>query len=218
MALTTELLIARHGEAHCNVGGLVGGPQTCTGLTRRGRNQIAALASRLRTEQQSGQHIDVVYAGTRLRVQQSGRILAEILGLPLHIEPGLDGPRHGNADGSPWHQIKTAFGGPPSSRPDDPWAPGSETWHNYLRRAGAFLTQLLDRHTDQRLLIAGHGETVEAAHTLLLDLPDNACTRIGFVTDHASLTRWQRHRNRLGRIVWLLAAHNDTTHLRQAAP
>jgi probable phosphoglycerate mutase len=218
VALTAELLIARHGEAHCNVSGLVGGPQTCTGLTGRGRDQIAALASRLRAEHRSGQHIDVVYAGPRLRVQQSGNILAETLDLPLHIEPGLDGPRHGEADGSPWHQVKTAFGGPPSSRPDDPWAPGSETWHHYLRRAGMFLTHLLDRHTDQRLLIAGHGETIEAAHTLLLNLPDDACTRIGFITDHASLTRWQRHRNRFGRFAWLLAAHNDTAHLRHAVP
>jgi 2,3-bisphosphoglycerate-dependent phosphoglycerate mutase len=35
-----ELLIARHGEAHCNRNQIVGGPKGCKGLTDRGRRQI----------------------------------------------------------------------------------------------------------------------------------------------------------------------------------
>lgn len=33
MAVSTELIITRHGEAECNVTGMVGGDKTCTGLT-----------------------------------------------------------------------------------------------------------------------------------------------------------------------------------------
>ena len=55
------------------------------------------------------------------------------------------------------------------------------------------------------------GETVLAAHTLLLGLPDN--TGAGFTVDHASLTRWQHHRNRRGQQRWMLDRHNDTAHL-----
>ena len=50
----------------------------------------------------------------------------------------------------------------------------------------AALQKILARHDGERILIAAHGETVEAAHTLLLGLPRNACLRLGFVTDHAS--------------------------------
>jgi probable phosphoglycerate mutase len=41
---------------------------------------------------------------------------------------------------------------------------------------------------------------------------------VGFATDHTGLTRWQLHRNRFGRTVWTLAAHNDTAHLAGQQP
>lgn len=116
--IVTELTLIRHGQAHCNVAGVVGGPRTCTGLTDLGRRQIALAARRLAVE-----HAQVpfhaLYAGPRLRLQQTGHLLADALGLPLIVEPALDGPEHGDADGQPWHVIKTAFhGGPP--RPPRP--------------------------------------------------------------------------------------------------
>jgi len=111
------------------------------------------------------------------------------------------------------HDIKSAFGGPPQHDPDRPYASGSETWNQYLQRATSALRTILDRHTGRHILIVGHGETTEAAHTLLLDLPAEACLRLGFVTNHAGLTRWQQYVNRFGRRVWMLATHNDTAHL-----
>lgn len=213
MALITELVIARHGEAHCNVAGVVGGHRTCTGLTDVGRDQVARLATHLRTQHTSGRLIDVLYAAPRHRVAETGQILAERLTLRAHIDSGLDGPEHGDADGRPWLDVKTAFAGPPSAHPDQPHAPGAETWNHYLDRATNHLRQLIDRHTGQRLLIAGHGETIEAAHALLLRLPSGDRGSVGFVTEYASVTRWQQHRNRFGRTLWMLAAHNDTAHL-----
>jgi broad specificity phosphatase PhoE len=50
VGITSELLLTRHGQAHCNVAGVVGGPETCTGLTDLGRQQVKALAARLRDE------------------------------------------------------------------------------------------------------------------------------------------------------------------------
>jgi SAM-dependent methyltransferase len=47
VAITTELVIARHGEAHCNVLGVVGGERGCTGLTDLGHRQATQLATRL---------------------------------------------------------------------------------------------------------------------------------------------------------------------------
>ncbi len=214
MSITTELLLTRHGQARCNVAGIVGGPKTCTGLTDLGRRQMEALAMRLRREHVA-RAITAVYAGPRRRLQESGQIIADVLDVPLLVEPGLDGPDHGAADGRPWHEIKTAFRGSPDSSPDRPWAVGSDTWIGYLHRATAFLATLIERHDGDRIVLAAHGETIIAAHTLLLDLAFDA--RVGFVTDHAGLTRWQRHRNRFGTHRWLLAAHNDVAHLREIA-
>ncbi|WP_084960210.1 histidine phosphatase family protein [Thermoactinospora rubra] len=208
--IVTELTFVRHGQAHCNVAGIVGGPKTCTGLTDLGRRQIALAARRLAAE-----HAQVpfhtLYAGPRLRLRQAGQLLADALGLPLIVEPGLDGPNHGDADGQPWHVIKTAFHGGPHTHPDRPWASGSDTWNGYLQRARTALAGLVQHHSGQRVLLAVHGETVWAAHGLFLELGPEV--RAGFAVDHASLTRWQLHRNRFGQQQWLLDRHNDTAHL-----
>jgi 2,3-bisphosphoglycerate-dependent phosphoglycerate mutase len=209
MAVITSLLLTRHGEAHCNVAEVAGGQSACTGLTEHGRQQVRLLAERLRTEEPA----DMLYASSRRRTLESADILSAALGLAIHVEPGLSGPDHGQADGQPWDEIKAAFGGPPQSDPDRPYAAGSETWNQYLTRAGVALRGLIERHQGQRILIAGHGETTDAAATLLLQLPPDTCTRIGFQTDHAAITRWYMQRNRLGQQLWILGNHNDTRHL-----
>ena len=158
----------------------------------------------------------MLYATSRLRTQESAKILSDMLGLPIDVEPGLTGPHHGGADGRPWDEIKTAFGGPPQSDPDRPYAAGSETWNQYLARASMALAAIIQRHRGQRILIAGHGETVDAAAMLFLGLASGFSTRAGFETSHAALTRWHMNRNRLGQELWTLAAHNDTRHLDHA--
>lgn len=132
-----------------------------------------------------------------------GRRQVQLLAARLRDEhePGLSGPHHGDADGQPWTDIKTAFGGPPQTDPDRPYVHGSETWNQYLARAAAALAELISRHPGQSILIAGHGETVEAAATLLLGLPAGTCTRAGFQVSHASLTRWHLQRNRFGQDI-----------------
>lgn len=217
MAVTTELVLTRHGEANCNLAGIVGGERGCTGLSPRGRDQVARLATRLAAEHRS-RPFDAFYGTGRQRVRDTIDILSGALGLTATVVDDLRGPDHGDADGRPWHDIKTAFAGPPQHNPDQPYAVGSETWNQYLHRATATLRDILHRHAGERVLIAAHGETIEATHVLLLQLPPTVRTALGFVTDHACITRWQQHVNRFGRHVWMLAAHNDTSHLTKPQP
>ncbi|SDG83961.1 probable phosphoglycerate mutase [Sinosporangium album] len=208
--IVTELIFVRHGQAQCNADGVVGGPRTCTGLTDLGRRQMILAAERLAISHQR-RPFTHLYAGPRPRLQESGSILAQAIGLPLVIANGLDGPRHGDADGKPWYEVKTAFRGGSHVHPDLPWAPGSDTWNGYLQRVGTVLSSLIRDHQGGRVLLAAHGETVLAAHTLLLRLrPDLTA---GFTVDHASLTHWQLHRNRFDDERWMLYTHNDTAHL-----
>lgn len=209
MAVITTLILTRHGEAHCNVARVAGGDRACTGLTDRGRQQVALLADRLHADDPC----HVLYTTSRYRTQESAGILSSRLGLPVLVEPGLTGPNHGDADGRPWDEIKAAFGGPPHFDPDRPYASSSETWNQYLVRASATLAAIVQRHHGQRILIAGHGETADAAAMLFLGLLPGFCTRIGFESGHTAITRWHMNRNRLGQELWILAAHNDTRHL-----
>jgi 2,3-bisphosphoglycerate-dependent phosphoglycerate mutase len=207
--LITTLILTRHGEARCNLAGLAGGDRTCTGLTPRGRQQVSLLAARL----EAGPPADVLYASPRRRTLESAQIISDVLRLPVRADTGLRGPDHGQADGRPWEEIKAAFGGPPQAFPDKPYAQGSESWNQYLTRASAAIAELARLHQGQRIVIVGHGETIEAAFTLLLDLPPGSSTRAAFQADHASITTWQMHRNQLGQQLWILAGHNDTRHL-----
>lgn len=79
------------------------------------------------------------------------------------------------------------------------------------------MADLVERHHGQRILIAGHGETTDAAAMLFLSLTPGFSTRAGFETSHAAVTRWHMNRNRLGQELWILAAHNDTRHLGAAS-
>lgn len=215
MAITTELVLTRHGQAVCNTLGIIGGERGCTGLTPLGRDQVAALADRLAAEHQQ-RPFNVLYSTPRRRVRESTQIITHALALRAIEDSDLRGLDHGQADGGTWREAKNAFGGPPHHRPDHPYAPGAEPWTTYLRRATAALVAILARHEGQRILICAHGETIQAAHTLLLGLPPDACTRIGFATDHACVARWQHQVNRLGQKLWILQAANDTAHLPNA--
>ena len=217
MGVSTELVLARHGEANCNATGIVGGERGCTGLSPRGRHQVARLATRLAADHHT-RRFDAFYTTPRRRVRDTAEIITAALSLPATIEDNLRGPDHGDADGQPWQQVKTAFAGPPQHNPDQPYATGSETWNQYLHRATATLRTILDRHAGQRILIAAHGETIEAAHVLLLQLPPPVRGGVAFAADHACLTRWELHVNRFDRQVWTLASHNDTRHLDSTRP
>jgi probable phosphoglycerate mutase len=213
--ITTELVFVRHGQARCNADGLVGGPRTCTGLTDLGHVQVEQVAHRLSAEHLK-RPFDKVYAGPRIRLVQTGEIIARTLRIPLRVDDRLDGPVHGDADGRPWDAVKTAANGGPHAHPDTPWAAGSDTWNGYLRRAGQNLRQLIEENKGKRIVFAAHGETVITAHTLLLGIPIGSPA--GFTHNHASITRWQRHLNRLGQSRWMLDRHNDTEHLSSLSP
>lgn len=217
MTVTTELVLTRHGEANNNRTGIVGGEHGCTGLSPLGRQQARKLAVRLADEHQT-QPFTAFYGTPRRRVRETIDIITGLLPMHAVILDDLRGPDHGAADGQPWHDIKTAFGGPPQHNPDQPYAHGSETWNQYLDRATRTLRGILDKHPGERILIAAHGETIEAAHVLLLQLPPETRLGLGFVTNHACITRWQEHTNRFDRRTWMLATHNDTSHLTDLRP
>ncbi len=155
----------------------------------------------------------MVYAAPRRRVQETAAVIIGELGLPLTVEPRLSGPHHGDADGKPWTDIWKEFGGSPADRPDQLFAPGAESWNQFLVRASSCLKEILTRHAGQRILTIAHAETVEVAHTLLLNLPAGSSSQIGFTVAHASLTWWSHRRPEAGAARWNLIWHNNTGHL-----
>lgn len=216
MTSPTTLLIARHGEAHCNVDQIVGGPNGCRGLTDRGRTQIRRLADRLR--QTHHRHpISLIYTTPLLRTRQSSELIAHELGIDLAIAPDLREQDHGIADGLPWTDVVARFGGVPALEPDRAVAHGGETWTHYLDRSARALADILARHEGERVLVVGHGETLDTAFQLFLNIPTTSRSQAGFAAHPASLTHWEQMPLSWTQPArgwrWLLVTHNDTAHL-----
>jgi probable phosphoglycerate mutase len=211
----TDLVLACHAEAGCDVAGIVGGPRGCTGLTDRGRGQAQRLAARLAAEHW-GRRFDVLYTSPRRRARDTADIVAGVLGLPATVANPLRDLDPGDADGRPRHtvdNIDAGVVGSPEYSPDQPYAPGAETWNQYLRRATAAMQAIVRRHRGQRILVVGHPETVAACHVGLLGLAPEVRLGLRFRTDPAGLTWWRREIDTVGMPVWTLIAHNDTSHL-----
>jgi 2,3-bisphosphoglycerate-dependent phosphoglycerate mutase len=212
----TRLILTRHGQAHCNVHGIIGGPRGCTGLTNHGRHQAQQLAHRLRTDH-TQTPITAAYTTPLRRARETADIVANHLDLPITTMDDLREPDYGQADGKPWTDVITAFGRIPAQHPDHPIAPGAEPWTTYLQRTTTALRDTLTRHPGGTVLIIAHGETVTAAAHLFLNLTTSLRANAAFAVHYASITRWEQQPlawtqpNAGWR--WTLLTHNDTAHL-----
>ncbi|MFG2651241.1 histidine phosphatase family protein [Streptomyces sp. NPDC048436] len=200
----------RHGPAQCNTDGPLGGPRTCTGLTNPGYAQAEQTARHLAAGHLK-KPFDVIYASPRIRLAQTGEIIAQRLQMPLHVDERLDGPVHGDADGqalgcgedrqrrparAPRHSL-----GPrlrhlerlPQTRQPEP-----ESAHRGERGEA----RRLRRPRRDR----DHGAHPAPGHPHRLTCQIHAQPRL------------QHHRNRQHQIRWMLGRHNETARLSLLTP
>lgn len=215
---TTRVVLVRHGEAVCNVKGIVGGRTGCTGLTERGRHQARDLAERLaRSGELSG--VAAVYASVLPRAIETAEILLPALeehraGAPLSLETdcSLCELHPGEADALTWAQFSERFAEPDWDRePERVLAPGAESWSGFVDRAAAAVADVADHHRGDLVVVVCHAGVVEATMLRFLPLRPNVA-RLGLHTDHASMTVWERFEDR-----WRLQRFNDATRRPPAA-
>ena len=193
----TRIVLVRHGEAICNVEGVVGGLSGCRGLTPKGVDQVGSLAERLiRTGELAG--ADALYASSLPRALETAQLLAPALdqgrdGVPLEVvqDCSLCELHPGAADGLSWGEFSARFAEPEwDIDPDQPLAPGGESWKGFVDRASGAVAELARRHVGELVVVACHAGVVEA--TMLRFLPlDPSVNRLGLRTRHASLTIWE---------------------------
>lgn len=205
----STIVLVRHGEAVCNVEGVIGGRRGCTGLTGRGRAQVEALASRLLGTGELGA-VGALYSSPLRRAVESAEILAPALERRGSgaLEPVLDCDlcelHPGAADGLSWAEFSERYPEPDWDRdPAAAIAPGGESWERFVTRASEAIARLACAHAGETVVVACHAGVVEA--TILRLLPvDPAVARLGLDTAHASLTVWEHGGGR-----WRLRRYND---------
>jgi 2,3-bisphosphoglycerate-dependent phosphoglycerate mutase len=218
-----RMVLIRHGEAECNVNGIVGGMLGCTGLTGRGVAQAEALRDRLARTGELAPTV-AVYASTLPRAIQTAEIVLPALvgathdGPPPSLirDPDLCELRPGEADGLTWAQFTDRFEPPDwDSRPDQRVAPGGESWEGFVDRAADALRRIAEDVASSRRATGGaggvvavfcHAGVIEASLLRLLPV-DRAVPRLQLHTVHTSLTQW-----RVDDGTWALERYNDAAH------
>jgi len=213
--MATRIVLVRHGEAVCNVSGVCGGPIGCTGLTDRGRAQVALLADRL-TETGELAGADALYASVLPRAVETALLLAPALRGPDDVRPmepveecGFCELHPGEADGLGWTDFSARFGNPDwDTDPGCVIAPGGESWTGFVNRVSDTLDAVAARHPGELVVVACHAGVIESS--LLSKLPvvgGLQGARMKLRTQHASLTTWEIEAGE-----WKLIGYNDGAH------
>jgi probable phosphoglycerate mutase len=204
----TRIVLVRHGEANCNVDGVVGGPVGCTGLSAAGVAEAEALRDRLvRSGELAG--AQAVYASVLPRALETAAICAPGLG-PHTVVADCDlcELHPGEADGLTWSEFSDRYRGPNwDVDPTHVLAPGGESWTGFGQRVKRALTEIAVRHPAQLVVVFCHGGVIAASLEQLLPVtPDRGPLKLR--TAHTSLTEWE-----FGPGGWLLLRYNDAGHL-----
>jgi probable phosphoglycerate mutase len=216
--MTTRLILVRHGESEHLSRRVAGGLKGDTGLPATGRSQVELLAARLvRT---AGCRGAVLYSSPLRRAKETASILARELnsaGVQEHC--GLCSYHFSTEhDGQPldelWAKARRG-GGVTLFRPEHP---GGDTWAQLVLRAGEALHEIADLNHGKTVVIATHGETIQASLIVLGYLPFRA--RMDVSIAPASITEWMTDDDTTAGgppdwpfAAWTLVRLNDAAHL-----
>ena len=205
----SRVVLVRHAEASCNVEGRVGGIRGCSGLTDNGWRQARWLRDRLT---RGGELDDVValYTSVLPRARETASAISSVVGkggLEAVEDCDLCELHPGEADGLSWSRATDLYGEVRwDEDPSVPLSPGGESWSGFVKRAGAAVESVVERHKGERTVIVCHGGVIEAAMLRFLPIAEELRLRLN--TAHTSLTEWES-----GPYGWRLLRYNDAAHL-----
>jgi probable phosphoglycerate mutase len=190
----TRIVLVRHGEAVCNIEGVVGGRLGCTGLTDLGRRQVAALTARLAASGELAP-ATALYASVLPRAIETAELLRPAVGdgrAEIVTRRDLCELDPGEADGLGWQAVVDRFGVPEwDVDPDTLIAPGGESWSGFVARASGAVRLLAERHPGELVVAAVHAGVVESTMIAFLALPPSVTRRGWARIVHGSLTEWE---------------------------
>ncbi len=184
----TRLVLIRHGEAICNVEGVVGGPKGCRGLTETGRAQASTLATRL---VQSGELRDAtaLYTSVLPRAIETASIIAPGLASGIRATEDCDlcELHPGEADGLTWSAMADRLGAPDwDADPSALFAPGGESLTGFFERCVSTFERIAKSHEGERVVLVVHGGVIEQLMKVVTRSAPGE--RLGLVTVHCSIS------------------------------
>jgi probable phosphoglycerate mutase len=200
----TRVLAIRHGETAWNVDARIQG-QLDIPLNELGLWQAARVATAL-----SEESIDAVYSSDLQRARQTAQPIADVLGLPLALEPGLRERGFGSFEGLLYPEIEARWpeGARRWSKREPAYAPegGGESLIDFSARVVATASRLAAAHAGQSIVLVAHGGVMDCLY--------RAATRVD-LQQHRS---WKLVNAALNRLLYTsdgftLVGWNDVGHL-----
>ncbi len=155
--VTTRIYLVRHGATVLSAEDRFAGSSDVE-LSDEGRAQAAALAQRLANEP-----IKALYASPFKRTVATGEALAAPHNLSLRIENDLREIDHGRWEGLARKDVESRFSEEYERWDEDPFtfAPeGGESGLAVMARALPVLRQIVERHTDECVVVVSHKATI----------------------------------------------------------
>ena len=153
-----RLILIRHGQTSSNVGGLLDTGAPGAHLTELGREQAAAVPRTLADE-----NIDVVYASTLVRTQQTAEPLLAERGLELRVREGIREVRAGDLEMRGDEEAVRAYVGTIFGWAQDPHTrvPGGESGHEVWQRYDEVVAEA---HADgvETAVMFSHGAVIRS--------------------------------------------------------
>jgi 2,3-bisphosphoglycerate-dependent phosphoglycerate mutase len=204
----TRLILIRHGESQVTVDRVIGGHRTCNGLSDLGRTQAARLRDRLAAHPEI--EADVLIASHYPRARETAEIIAP--GLAMEQIDTWDGfGEHDpgpECDGMTYDAFGEKYGSSDwSKNPYSSGFPGGETVGAFHDRIAGAISDLLETHPDQTVVVACHAGVIGAAMRHVLRAPQVG--QFEMFTKNTSLTEMQLVRPD----HWRLLRYNDHAHL-----
>jgi broad specificity phosphatase PhoE len=193
----TRIVLVRHGEAACNVSGVVGGRAGCSGLTALGKRQIAAVADRL---YESGElrEATALYSSVLPRAVETADRLRPVVGPgpkalgPVRQRCDLCELHPGESDGMTWEEVVATFGVPDwDVDPAVRIAPGGESWAEFIVRASDAVRAVVRDHPGELVVAAVHAGVIEATMIRFLGVLPEIYRRGWIRVTHGSMTEWE---------------------------
>lgn len=202
-----RLLLIRHGESEPGLRQLIAEKQ-CPGLTPRGLQQVQALARRL-TSTSEVSECQRLLCSPILRARQTAEALNNSLPtLSIEFDEDLCELHPGEADGLSWEAYHAAYGTfDLLTSPTRVFAPGGESWQQFVARVRATLDRLAARFAGQTVVAVTHAGFIVASVLVLFAIPRPG-TAAYLDPDFTSLTEW-----RTDSAGWQLVRFNDVAHL-----
>jgi broad specificity phosphatase PhoE len=203
-----RLILIRHGESEHTLRNVIAGQMSCRGLTERGFKQVQLLAQRFAVTHEVSD-CQALLCSPVLRARQTVEVLARTLPVGL-IEQDRDlcELHPGEADGLSWEAYRATYGAfDLLASPTRAFAPGAESWLEFIERVRATLERLARRFAGQTVVTVTHAGFIVASVLVLFDIPrPGTGTRLD--PGSTSLSEW-----RVTQATWQLVRFNDISHI-----